>query len=103
MLWITDAVLGSDVPHGMIVVHGHSVSEDEPVVRGNQVGIDTGADAYRTEQMTAIGIEANDSWLLQTRHTPALDLTIDNAEPAHVVRYPSGHGKVLSRDDRAAR
>lgn len=100
MLWITDAFLESDVPHGMVVVHGHSISEDGAVVRANRIGIDTGA--YRTEQLTAIGIEANDTWLLQTRDKPALELTIDDAELTRFGRHRLARDENVRFDDRAA-
>ena len=84
----------------VIVVYGHLISEDGPVVRANRIGIDTGA--YRAERLTAIGIEADDSWLLQTRDTRVLDLTIDDAEPAHVGWHRSSHGEAVLHDDWAA-
>jgi serine/threonine protein phosphatase 1 len=94
MLWITDEFLDSDVPHGMIVVHGHSISEDGAVVRPNRIGIDTGA--YRTEQLTALGIEADRTWLLQTRDKPVLELTIeltiDDVEVTRFGRHRLAHG-----------
>lgn len=99
MLWITDEFLESDTPHGMIVVHGHSISEGADV-RANRIGIDTGA--YRTEQLTAIGIEAHDSWLLQTRDEPALELTVEDAELIRFARHRLGHGADAPVGDRAA-
>lgn len=80
MLWITDDFLDSDRPHGMIVVHGHTVSEHRPVVRNNRIGIDTGA--YRTNQLTAIGIEGDERWMLHTTLLPELMLTAEDATDA---------------------
>jgi serine/threonine protein phosphatase 1 len=42
MLWIRARFLDSDVDHGRLVVHGHTIV-DRPEVRTNRVGIDTGA------------------------------------------------------------
>lgn len=64
LLWITDDFLQSNLDHGMTVVHGHSIVEDGPDVRSNRIGIDTGA--YRTERLTAIGIEGEETWYLDT-------------------------------------
>ena len=103
MLWISEEFLDSDASHGMIVVHGHSISEAGAVVRANRIGIDTGA--YRTEQLTAIGIEGGRTWLLQTCDTPALELTIDDAELARFgrQRLAFGDGAPSPDDDRDAR
>jgi len=42
MLWIRDEFLNSDLFHGRVIVHGHTVS-DEPEIRHNRIGMDTGA------------------------------------------------------------
>lgn len=42
LIWIRHAFLDSDVDHGCIVVHGHTPAE-EPELRRNRIGIDTGA------------------------------------------------------------
>ena len=42
LLWIRSRFLDSNVDHGCIVVHGHTPF-DEPVVKHNRIGIDTGA------------------------------------------------------------
>jgi serine/threonine protein phosphatase 1 len=46
-----------------MVIHGHSIVE-EIDVRANRTGIDTGA--YATGRLTAIGIEADERWFIQT-------------------------------------
>jgi serine/threonine protein phosphatase 1 len=62
--WIREPFLLDESDHGLIVVHGHTISRqvDE---RSNRIGIDTGA--YRTGVLTALGIEGSDRWLLDTR------------------------------------
>jgi serine/threonine protein phosphatase 1 len=51
MLWIRHDFLDYQGSHGPVVVHGHSISETVEL-RGNRIGIDTGA--YRTGRLSAI-------------------------------------------------
>jgi serine/threonine protein phosphatase 1 len=62
-LWIRDEFLDSKKYHGAFVVHGHSVT-DEVEERPNRLGIDTGA--YITGRLTALCLEGEDRWRLQT-------------------------------------
>ena len=61
--WIREPFLHDDSDHGFVVVHGHTISPsvDE---RPNRIGIDTGA--YRTGVLTALAIEGERRWLLET-------------------------------------
>lgn len=61
--WIRNDFLASTADHGVMIVHGHSVTEqiDE---RANRIGIDTGA--YATGRLSAIGIEGTERWFLQS-------------------------------------
>lgn len=52
--WIREPFLSHGQPHGAVVVHGHTIS-DEPVDRGNRIGIDTGA--YSSGRLTALVLE----------------------------------------------
>ena len=61
--WIREPFLLDDTDHGMIVVHGHTISELVEEKR-NRIGIDTGA--YRTGVLTALAIEGPDRWFLDT-------------------------------------
>ena len=54
--WIREPFLSHPEPHGAIVVHGHTIS-DEPVDRGNRLGIDTGA--YSSGRLTALVLEGD--------------------------------------------
>lgn len=63
LLWIRGAFLDSTVDHGHIVVHGHTVS-DEPDVRHNRIGIDTGA--YATGRLTALILSGAERQFVQT-------------------------------------
>ena len=63
LMWIRSAFLDHGQCHGAMVVHGHTVSE-EPVIRHNRIGIDTGA--FRSGKLTALGLQGADSWLLTT-------------------------------------
>lgn len=51
LLWIRDEFIGSSEPFGAIVVHGHT-PEERPSMRGNAIGIDTGA--YITGRLTCL-------------------------------------------------
>ena len=53
-MWIRKAFLDSNADHGAVVVHGHSISE-QPVIRPNRIGIDTGA--YRSGVLTCLLLE----------------------------------------------
>jgi len=63
MRWIREEFLGDESDHGVVVVHGHTISE-KPEFRANRIGIDTGA--YRTGVLTALGLEGSAQWLLST-------------------------------------
>lgn len=43
LLWIREPFLSSDKPHEAVVVHGHTPEENDPVVKANRIGLDTGA------------------------------------------------------------
>jgi len=66
--WIRAPFLTNEADHGRIVVHGHTISE-KVEVRSNRIGIDTGA--YRTDVLTALGVEAENHWILQTQAKPS--------------------------------
>lgn len=61
--WIREPFLDDRSDHGRIVVHGHTISDgvDE---RSNRIGLDTGA--YYTGVLTALGLEEDERWFLQT-------------------------------------
>lgn len=61
--WIRSPFLDDDTDHGTIVVHGHTISKDIEI-RDNRIGLDTGA--YSTGVLSAIGIEGEDRWFIQT-------------------------------------
>ena len=61
--WIREPFLTDTRDHGMVVVHGHTISETAKVV-GSRIGIDTGA--YTTGRLTALGIEGGERWLIDT-------------------------------------
>lgn len=62
-LWIRKTFLNSDADHGAMVVHGHSIS-DQPEIRHNRIGIDTGA--YRSGVLTCLVLEGETRTFLQT-------------------------------------
>lgn len=61
--WIRREFTDYEGDHGLMVIHGHSITE-EIDVKSNRIGIDTGA--YATNRLTAIGLEGEDRWFLQT-------------------------------------
>jgi serine/threonine protein phosphatase 1 len=64
--WIRSPFLESEEDHGVVVVHGHSIN---PIVEQlpNRIGIDTGA--YRTGVLTALALEGESRWILDTAET----------------------------------
>jgi serine/threonine protein phosphatase 1 len=64
--WIRSPFLDSEGDHGVVVVHGHSIN---PMVEQlpNRIGIDTGA--YRTGVLTALALEGESRWILDTSET----------------------------------
>ena len=61
--WIRGPFLDDASDHGVVVVHGHTVTT-EVDERPNRIGIDTGA--FGTGVLTAIGIEDDRRWFLAT-------------------------------------
>ena len=62
-IWIREPFLSWNGSCGKIVVHGHTV-EDQPVVRHNRIGIDTGA--CWTGRLTCLVLEGTRHRFLQT-------------------------------------
>lgn len=61
--WIREPFLSDPRDHGMLVVHGHSITDD-PDVRTNRIGIDTGS--YRRGVLTALVVDGRErDWLQQ--------------------------------------
>jgi serine/threonine protein phosphatase 1 len=63
LIWIRGPFLDHAGSFDQIVVHGHTPG-DEPVVRPNRIGIDTGA--FFTGRLTALRLEASSRRFLQT-------------------------------------
>jgi serine/threonine protein phosphatase 1 len=61
--WIREPFLSHPGDHGCIVVHGHTITE-EPQIRPNRIGIDTGA--FNSGRLTALCLEGTDRWLIET-------------------------------------
>lgn len=61
--WIRSPFLEHGRPLAKMVVHGHTISDDLDV-QPHRIGIDTGA--YATGRLTAIGLEGEALWSLQT-------------------------------------
>ena len=67
--WIREPFLGDTSDHGLVVVHGHTISNSVEVT-SNRIGIDTGA--YSTGTLSALAIDGAKRWLIQT----SLDETV---------------------------
>ena len=63
LLWIRDKFLDSRKDFGKVVIHGHTITE-EPEVRANRIGIDTGA--FVTDRLTCLVLEGSERRFLQT-------------------------------------
>ncbi len=61
--WIRSPFLDHGRPLAKMVVHGHTIA-DQLDVQPHRIGIDTGA--YATGRLTAIGLQGEDIWPLQT-------------------------------------
>jgi serine/threonine protein phosphatase 1 len=64
--WIREPFLSSAQDHGAVVVHGHTITEGIEL-KPNRVGLDTGA--YQSGHLSAIGLEGEDRWLIQTEES----------------------------------
>lgn len=63
MRWIREPFLSHAGYHEHVVVHGHTIAE-APEIGHNRIGIDTGA--YMTGRLTALGLEGEQRWLIET-------------------------------------
>ena len=61
--WIREEFLESEDGHGGVIVYGHTISENVDEA-ANRIGIDTGA--YLTGRLTALGLEGDKRWFLDT-------------------------------------
>ena len=62
--WIREPFLSHPGSFGPVVVHGHTIA-DQPQVRHNRIGLDTGA--YRSGRLTALGLQGTQRWLIETQ------------------------------------
>jgi serine/threonine protein phosphatase 1 len=63
MRWIREKFTTSNADYGFKVIHGHSITETIDL-QSNRIGIDTGA--YATGKLTAIGLEGDQFWFIDT-------------------------------------
>lgn len=64
LLWIRQEFLQDKGPHGKVIVHGHTPTE-EPQLMPHRLGVDTGA--YATGVLTAVRLHGEDQRLMQAR------------------------------------
>ena len=62
--WIREPFLSHRNSFGPVVVHGHTIT-DQPEVRHNRIGIDTGA--YCSGRLTALGLQGSTRWLIEAQ------------------------------------
>jgi serine/threonine protein phosphatase 1 len=63
LIWIREEFLDSTKDHGVVVVHGHTITP-APEVRRNRIGIDTGA--YYSGHLTALVLGDGETTFLST-------------------------------------
>ena len=63
LIWIRENFLLSEVDHGAIVVHGHTIFDDVDF-RPNRIGVDTGA--WRSNCLSCIVLEEDEVRIIQT-------------------------------------
>ena len=90
LLWIRQEFLEYTGPHGVTVVHGHSISE-QVQVHSNRIGIDTGA--YRSGKLTALYAE--------DERREFLSVHDDEATLPGPVPVPASASAAASADPRA--
>jgi serine/threonine protein phosphatase 1 len=61
--WIRDPFLEDQTERDYVVVHGHTIRNDVEITC-NRIGIDTGA--FHSGVLTALAIDGDDRWFLQT-------------------------------------
>lgn len=64
LIWIRDEFLLNDDTHPAVIVHGHTIVLNGPVLKHNRIGLDTGA--YKTGKLSAVGFEGEHKWTLTT-------------------------------------
>jgi serine/threonine protein phosphatase 1 len=72
LLWIREPFLSSRADHGVVVVHGHTITEEAEIF-ANRIGIDTGA--YASGRLTALGLEGTARWLIEARESEGTVIT----------------------------
>ena len=99
--WIRQPFLENDDDHGFIVVHGHTIA-DQIDVRGNRIGLDTGA--YRTGVLTAMGLAGGERWFLQTDPSSSAGANSTDEPPLVASRDLAGRvgGCILVHKERCS-
>ena len=70
--WIREPFLSYGGWHDHVVIHGHTIVA-EPEILHNRIGIDTGA--YMSGRLTALGLEGEERWLIET-HEQASGISV---------------------------
>lgn len=91
LMWIRDDFLGHVGYLQNVVVHGHTVVGDKPVVTENRISIDTGA--YESGRLTAVAIEDGAFRFFQT------DGNANSVIDVEPVRLDRGLGTILDHHE----
>ncbi len=75
--WIREPFLSHEKSHGLVVVHGHTIT-DEVVDAGNRIGIDTGA--YSSGRLTALVLEGKKRRYLVAAEGKKGKVTVEGAK-----------------------
>jgi serine/threonine protein phosphatase 1 len=92
--WIREPFLSHTEPHGSVIVHGHTIS-DEPQDRGNRIGIDTGA--YASGRLTALVLEGVSRRYMEAaegEHGPPRIQYSPSDSSAHIAALRAKNGKM---------
>lgn len=79
LLWIREPFLSSLRRHEAVIVHGHSETT-LATFSSNRIGIDTAA--YRTGCLTALGLESDQQWKIETSELPLASDALPIGSPA---------------------
>lgn len=93
-LWIREAFTASLHDHGAVIVHGHTVYENGVSFAPNRIGVDTGA--YRTGVLSAVAIQGERLWTVDTIERKADKVRSGPAIDTHLGEKDVGRGKWLS-------
>jgi serine/threonine protein phosphatase 1 len=94
LLWIRRDFVSSNRRHGAVVVHGHSETADVEI-KANRINVDTAA--YRSGQLTAVGLQGPYRWFISTAQRYLNRAELDAALEGRTANGDSGCTKLQGR------